>query len=89
MGAFCKKVVRSCAVHVTLMMLDAFFEVIKHTTMSSAHAGSWKSHDRDRGRNKRSHDNGADSKDYASSSRYQRTITEEEKKDFVSYQKGE
>ncbi|VDK77372.1 unnamed protein product [Litomosoides sigmodontis] len=55
--------------------------------MSGAHTGSWKSHDRGRGRNKRSHDNGVDSSDCSTSSRYQRIITEDEKKDFVNYQK--
>uniref|UniRef100_A0A0R3RWZ6 Translin-associated protein X n=1 Tax=Elaeophora elaphi TaxID=1147741 RepID=A0A0R3RWZ6_9BILA len=54
--------------------------------MSKVQAGSWKSHDRGRGRNKRSHDSISDN-ELVSSSRYHRTITEEEKEDFVSYQK--
>ncbi|KAL3997696.1 Translin family protein [Acanthocheilonema viteae] len=55
--------------------------------MSDVQASTWKSHGRGRGRNKRSHDNSTGDDEFASSSRYQRSITEEEKKDFISYQK--
>ncbi|CAG9531307.1 unnamed protein product [Cercopithifilaria johnstoni] len=55
--------------------------------MSNAQTDSWKSHGRNRGRNKRSHDNSIGGDEFPSPSRYQRTVMDKEKRDFVSYQK--
>lgn len=57
--------------------------------MSNVQTNSWKSHDRVHGRNKRSHDNSISDNESVSSSRYQRAIIEDEKKDFINYQKGQ
>ncbi|VDM09955.1 unnamed protein product [Wuchereria bancrofti] len=55
--------------------------------MSEEQDGSIKSYGRGRGRTKRGHDSFADSNDDAGSLKCQRTISEEEKKYFISYQK--
>ncbi|VDP20920.1 unnamed protein product [Onchocerca flexuosa] len=54
---------------------------------AQAQTSSGKSYNRAHGRYKRGHDNNTDGDDGVSSSRYQRTLTEEEKNDFVNYQK--
>lgn len=69
-------------------MMLTFFGALNLTKMSRVQTGSKKSYDRGRGRNKRSHDSNAADNDDVSPSRYQRTITDEEKRDFVTYQKG-
>uniref|UniRef100_A0A8R1XMB9 Translin family protein n=1 Tax=Onchocerca volvulus TaxID=6282 RepID=A0A8R1XMB9_ONCVO len=53
---------------------------------AQAQTSSGKSYNRGQGRYKRGHDNSTDD-DGVSSSRYQRTFTDEEKNDFVNYQK--
>ncbi|EFO23912.1 hypothetical protein LOAG_04572 [Loa loa] len=55
--------------------------------MSEAQAGSTKSHDRGCRHSKRRHDSSINDNDDVGSSRYQRIVTEEDRKDFVSYQK--
>ncbi|KAM3722152.1 Translin-associated protein [Dirofilaria immitis] len=55
--------------------------------MSKAQIGSEKSCNRGRNRYKRGHDSNIDDNEGASSSRYQRTLNDEEQNDFINYQK--
>lgn len=65
-----------------------FFEVVTLAKMSKEHFDSRIPRDRGPSLKKRVYDGGTDDNGDVSSSRHKRPIAEEEKKDFINYQKG-